>query len=799
MTAHCPPEEQLERLLDDRLERSEDAALARHVESCAVCQARLERLLAGGPLTPLPRGEWGEGAQTTPEMSDALLIRLKKRGRRGDETVQLPGTQPLADRPSNGAAALPEVPGYEVLSEIGRGGMGVIYKARHLRLGRVVALKMILAGAHAGSAEMRRFHIEASAVARLAHPGIVGVYDVGEHEGLPYLSLELVEGGSLKQLLAGIPQPPRASARLVEQLARAVQHAHDAGIVHRDLKPANVLLSFSRDAKSSERSATAKALRSEDFASRLNGLVPKITDFGLAKLLTEGPSDGPTQSGAVVGTPGYMAPEQAAGNQRQVGPAVDVYALGAILYECLTGRPPFQAATPLETLLQVMHDEPVSIGSLQPRVPRDLATIAMRCLEKTPARRYARAIDLAEDLRRFQAQEPILARPPSSWYRATQFVRRHKALVAGVAGVVAALLIGTIVSVLFALGESRQRQLADSNAQRMEEARRRADDNAAKAQWEAYQGRTAVAQFRMLEHSPREAAEQLDKAPADLRRWEWFHLHSRLDDSMAVLGEPTNAFAALFPTSGHVVLSSREQQLSLWDADNTCLKQLAAGRVLAAVSSPARSLLFMEPRDGGDLVAFDDSGRPGPSFHIPGLRPDRNFTAALTADGKQLALAWTNKDTPTLALFDPTAGALSSTLPAPEHGEIWSLEFSADGRRLVAGTGGRLPRVVGHTGASPRGRLATRRRAFEGELQPRRPANPVNRGRTLLPVGRANGPAPGGRPRGGRSGDDSGVQSRQQVDRDRRQGRRPAHLECRDGRGRGRVSRPQRCHPDRGL
>ena len=412
---------------------------------------------------------------------------------------------------------------------------------------------------------------------------------------------------------------------------------------------------------------------------------PKITDFGLAKLLTEGPSDGPTQSGAVVGTPGYMAPEQAAGNQRQVGPAVDVYALGAILYECLTGRPPFQAATPMETLLQVMHDEPVSIGSLQPRVPRDLATIAMHCLEKAPARRYARALDLAEDLRRFQAQEPILARPPSSWYRATHFMRRHKALVAAAAGIVAALLIGTIVSVLFALGESRQRQLADSNAQRMEEARRRADDNAAKAQWEAYQGRTAVAQSRLLEHSPREAAEQLDKAPADLRRWEWFHLHSRLDDSTAVVGEPNHPFAALFPTSGHVVLSSRDQQLSLWDADNTCLKQLAAGQVLAAVSSPARSLLFVERRDGGDLVAFDDSGRPGPSFDIPG--PVYSLAAALSADGKQLALAWTNvnKDTHTLALFDPATGALSSTLPAPQRSEIVALAFSADGTHLVAG------------------------------------------------------------------------------------------------------------------
>ena len=235
MSAHCPPQEQLERLLDDRLETIEDAGLARHIETCAECQDRLERLLAGSLSSQGP-------VQTNPETPDALLIRLKKRGRRGDETVQHAGKQSLADRPGKGALSLPEVPGYEVLSEIGRGGMGVIYKARHLRLGRVVALKMILAGAHAGSAELRRFHIEASAVARLAHPGIVGVYDVGEQEGLPYLSLELVEGGSLKQLLGGVLQPPRESVRLVEQLAQAVQHAHEAGIVHRDLKPANVLL-----------------------------------------------------------------------------------------------------------------------------------------------------------------------------------------------------------------------------------------------------------------------------------------------------------------------------------------------------------------------------------------------------------------------------------------------------------------------------------------------------------------------------------------------------------------------------
>ncbi len=270
------------------------------------------------------------------------------------------------------------VPGYEIVRELGRGGMGVVYQARQTKLNRPVALKMILAGSHAGTADLARFQTEAEAIARLRHSNIVQVYEVGEHEGKPYFSLEFCGGGSLEKKLGGTPQPPGEAAALVETLARAMQAAHEKGVIHRDLKPANVLLAGDG--------------------------TPKVTDFGLAKKLDEA---GQTASGAVMGTPSYMAPEQAEG--RAVGPLADVYALGAILYECLTGRPPFKAATALDTMMQVMSDEPVPPSRLAGKLPADLETISLKCLSKEPARRYASAEELANDLRRFQAGEPIRA------------------------------------------------------------------------------------------------------------------------------------------------------------------------------------------------------------------------------------------------------------------------------------------------------------------------------------------------------------------------------------------------------
>jgi len=293
-----------------------------------------------------------------------------------------------------------QVPGYEIVKELGRGGMGVVYLARQTRLGRWVALKMVLAGVHARSGDLHRFQTEAEAVARLQHPNIVQVFEVGEHEGRPFFSLEFCPGGGLDRKLAGSPLPPEVAARLVETLAGAVQAAHQANVLHRDLKPGNVLLA-------------------EDGT-------PKITDFGLAKKMDEA---GQTQTGSVIGTPSYMAPEQAEG-KKAVGPAADVYALGAILYECLTGRPPFKAALLHDTMLQVINQEPVPPRQLNAKVPLDLETISFKCLEKQPASRYGTAQDLAEDLQRFRAGEPIRARPVGWLGRTLKWVKRRPTLAA---------------------------------------------------------------------------------------------------------------------------------------------------------------------------------------------------------------------------------------------------------------------------------------------------------------------------------------------------------------------------------
>jgi tRNA A-37 threonylcarbamoyl transferase component Bud32 len=295
----------------------------------------------------------------------------------------------------------PPVAGYEILEVLGRGGMAVVYKARQQSLHRVVALKMVLAGAHASPEEVARFRIEAESVAQLHHPHIVQIHEVGQQEGCPYCSLEFVEGGTLAQKLHGTPLPPDEAARLTEKLARAVEFAHQHGIVHRDLKPGNVLLTADGE--------------------------PKITDFGLAKRMDSDLAQ--TRTGAVLGTPAYMAPEQASG-QRDVGPPADVYGLGAILYELLTGRPPFQAETALGTVLRVQSEEPTAPRRLHPGVPRDLETICLKCLEKDPRRRYPSAQELADDLGRYLRAEPIAARPPGWLGRLDRWARLRPALAA---------------------------------------------------------------------------------------------------------------------------------------------------------------------------------------------------------------------------------------------------------------------------------------------------------------------------------------------------------------------------------
>jgi serine/threonine protein kinase len=352
-----------------------------------------------------------QGKTATPEelcpdderLQGLLRERLARRKR-----LQAALDFPTPTQPAEGnrGTSLPVIDGYEIGELLGRGGMGLVFRARQKVLKRDVALKIIVSGAHAGDAERARFRTEAEAVARLHHPGIVQIYEVGEQAGCPYLALELVNGGSLAEHLNGAPMPPRQAAQLLLDLARAVQHAHEQGIVHRDLKPSNVLLAAWDPANGDTQPQASRS---------------KITDFGLAKLLDV--ESGQTQTGAVIGSPSYMSPEQAAGHARAIGPATDIYALGAILYELLTGRPPFLGASILETLEQVRVHDPAPPQTLQPGVSEDLASICLKCLEKNPADRYPSAAALADDLDCFLRGERIAARKMTLWDQAARLIR----------------------------------------------------------------------------------------------------------------------------------------------------------------------------------------------------------------------------------------------------------------------------------------------------------------------------------------------------------------------------------------
>ncbi|MFI5459234.1 MAG: protein kinase [Isosphaerales bacterium] len=430
MTA-CPSPDLIVELLNDHLQGPELAGIVAHIEECLRCQTHLEELTrAAGRITTLRQvaadvGLEGESAadptahdENGPAADGGSAERLEGAGDHPDPAVG--STAPLTDQgqpadpdrtrsqigsgngspksdPGGPRTDLPSVSGYQVMERLGEGGMGVVYKARQLGLNRLVALKMIRGGSQARPENFKRFTTEAEAVAKLRHPNILQIYDIGEANGLPYVALELLDGGSLDDRLAGTPQPGGFAAELLATLARAVHVAHEAAIIHRDLKPSNVL--YTSDG------------------------VPKITDFGLAKRIDS--DDHQTESGQIMGSPSYMAPEQARGHSREVGPAADVYALGAILYDTLTGRPPFKGETPMETVRQVIDEEPVPPARLVPRLPRDLETICLKCLHKEPARRYETAQALADDLAHYLRGEPILARPTSAWERAGKWAKRR--------------------------------------------------------------------------------------------------------------------------------------------------------------------------------------------------------------------------------------------------------------------------------------------------------------------------------------------------------------------------------------
>jgi serine/threonine protein kinase/WD40 repeat protein len=400
-------------------------------------------------------------------------------------------TTDLDDPPgskSEPSGTWPAIAGYEILGELGRGGMGVVYKARQVKLNRVVALKTILAGHHANPTQLARFRAEAEAVARLQHANIVQIHDVGEQDGRPYFSMEFVDGCSLAQQLDGTPQPAHQAAVLIQTLAAAIHTAHEKGIVHRDLKPANILLRGAAPGAREERSdRTLLADSGSPLAPLLPPVVPKIMDFGLAKHLHA--EAGQTATGMILGTPSYMAPEQANSKIREIGPATDVYALGAILYELLTGRPPFKAMTQLDTLRQVLAEEPVPLSRFHLSVPRDLDTVCMKCLQKEPHKRYPSALALAEDLQRFLANQPIRARRTSSSERAWRWCRRNP-VVAGLTTALVSLLLTVAVGATLTAANFHLQLVRAEQAEQATRRERQRDDYLSQARASRESGRS---------------------------------------------------------------------------------------------------------------------------------------------------------------------------------------------------------------------------------------------------------------------------------------------------------------------
>jgi serine/threonine protein kinase len=462
------------------------------------------------------------------------------------ETVQPTGPSP---DPHGGAAGSPgrpgeNIPDFELLGLLGHGGMGVVYKARQISLPRVVALKMIRTGDRASPDLLARFQAEAEALARLQHPNIVQVYKVGAHDGCPYLAMEVLDGGGLDRQLAGRPQPPRAAAELVETLARAMHCAHARGIVHRDLKPANILLQRRTTTDNTDSTDEKKCEASLSVLSVLSvvDFIPKIADFGLAKRLEAGRAQ--TLTGAVLGTPSYMAPEQAAGAAHAAGPPADVYALGALLYECLTGRPPFRGPSPLETLRQVQTEEPVPPSRLQPGVPRDLETVCLKCLQKEPGKRYASALALADDLRRFLGNEPVRARPVSRPERAVKWARRRPAA-AALVGLSTLLVVGGGAEACWHVARVRaERDAAERNFRR---AFRAVDEMLAQVAEEPPAGepRTAEGRRELLERALRFYQECLREGGDDPAvRKEAALASGRMGDFLRLLGRYDEAAEA---------------------------------------------------------------------------------------------------------------------------------------------------------------------------------------------------------------------------------------------------------------
>ncbi len=560
----------------------------------------------------------------------------------------------------------PKVPGYKILRELGKGGMGVVYLARQIGLDREVALKMALANGRDDLEHLVRFQREAEACACLHHPNIVEIYEIGEAQGHPYFSLELVEGSNLSQKINGGPLPTREAARITEDLSRAMQYAHDKGVIHRDLKPSNVLLT------------------SEG--------VPKVADFGLAKLLAKDSDQ--TQSGTILGSPCYMSPEQASGEGRDVGPAGDIYSLGAILYELLTGTPPFRASTPLETLRKLLNEEPTRPSRLNPKVPQDLETICLKCLEKSPQKRYPSAGALADDLERFLNFESVLARPVTAPERLWRWCKRKTSLAIAVSLALIALMATIVLSVSFAVSQYRAAQKIGEALREIQSRQREVDQTAARLAYEhgqrlCKQGDVGQGMLWLVRgmKSARDARDRsLERAfRLNISAWQ-----PRLHRIRVRWEHPGAIHAVAISPDGRVVATAGDDfAVQLCDVSNGApVGPLLhhESRVTSLAFHPDGRTLFTGCDDKiarfWNLETFQ---QVGPTFQ----HDDTVYAVAFSPDGKTVLTGSFDK---TAQVWNATSGARVGKQIRHE-GQITSVAFSPDSKAVMTGSWDKTARI----------------------------------------------------------------------------------------------------------
>ncbi len=656
--------------------------------------ARVDTYLAGYPELTTKRQTVLELLVTEFELRKRLDFEVRAEDyvtRFPEDAADLPEHfhKVLAERYRDGAASTmrmaspdsirkdsPRLPGCEVQRELGRGGMGIVYLARQPALERLVAVKVLRSIARADRQECLRFIREIQAAARLRHPHIVQLYEVGEVEGQPYCLLEYLEGGSLAERLQLMLPRGKEAAAIVETMARAMQFAHEQGIVHRDLKPANILLSEpARKVEPGEGTPT-------EFLTP--GTIVKIADFGLAKRLEE--DDGHTQTGVILGTASYMSPEQAAGKPGDTGPGTDVYALGAILYELPIGRPPFQGTTALSILEQVKNHDTVPPSRLQPKAPRDLETICLKCLEKEPRRRYSTALELAEDLERFGAGKHILARPTPWWEKTVKWSRRQPLA----AGILLALLVS--IGLGFA-GISWQWYRAEDRAREALAERAAKEVQRKEIVYRFYFNQIARAQQAWFSNRPLEAArlvEQCREATPELCAWEWDYLARQCrPGGLRLSGHELEVHGLGVTPDGRWIKSGDGTwmgdtpggHLTIWDSHTgQAIREFAeVGNGVKDLSlGPSGEQIAVACADG-EIRVWDLKGSATPVQVLSGRGASVVHAVAYAPRGDRVAAACFDGS---IQIWDPTTGEFIERLPI-HRGNASGVAYSPDGNWLA--------------------------------------------------------------------------------------------------------------------